>query len=473
MTAIPSDPSDSSSGSDAPRTVAVLPLRSLDGGDPEGLLGLALADALTTRLGYVRGLAVRPTATVLRYWADRSRTGAIAEVDPSTAGRALGVHDVLDGSFRRDGGKTRVTLQLVGVHDGLAHWSRQVEVGSVEPFAIEDALAGQVADGLGSRLAGDERARLSRPLRVDAEAHAAFLRGRHAWNRRTWDDLGRAVREFEQAIALDPGYGLAYAGLADAYNLRGDHRRGEAAALRALELDPDLAEAHAALGNVRLFSEWNLPEAEREFRRALALNPSYATAHQWLAYQNLAEGRSEEALASIERACDLDPLSSILETDRGEILWITGRVEEAWTVLTGVLQRDPGFLAAWQVRAEIRLSQGRLRDAIEEWSHVPGTTSVALAPLPRDESEATDRLRAMVVASRDPSAGEWPIKVRAYHRAILHAALGETDHALAELEQAFAVGDGRMMLVRVEPVFAPLHGSPRFAALVARAFPRS
>ena len=452
------------------RTVAVLPLRSLDGNDPDGTLGTALADALTTRLGYVRGLGVRPTAAVLRYLADQTESGGAGGIDASRAGRELRVDAVLDGSFRRSGDQTRITLQLIGVRDGLAHWSRQVDVGSADPFDLEDALAEQVALGLASRLAGDERARLTSPQRVAPEAHAAFLLGRHAWNRRTNEDLLRAAREFERAIALDPGYALAYAGLADAYNLRGDHRRGEAAALRALELDPDLAEAHAALGNVKLFSEWNLPEAERELRRAVALNPSYATAHHWLAYRYLAEGRFDEALASIERARDLDPLSQILETDRGEVLYLAGQVEEAWTVLTGVLQRDPGFLPARQVRAEIQLSRGLLREAIEEWSHVPGTTSVALEPLPRDESEATHLLRAMLVAAREQRAREQAIPVGAYHRAVLHAVLGETDDAIAELEQALAAREGRFVLVRVEPVFASLRGSPRFVALVEHAF---
>jgi DNA-binding winged helix-turn-helix (wHTH) protein/tetratricopeptide (TPR) repeat protein len=451
------------------RSVAVLPLRSLDVNDPDGTLGTALADALTTRLGYVRGLGVRPTAAVLRYLAD-AESGGAGGTDASRAGRELRVDAVLDGSFRRSGDQTRITLQLVGVRDGLAHWSRQIDVGSADPFDLEDALAEQVALGLASRLAGDERARLTSPKRVAPEAHAAFLLGRHAWNRRTKDDLLRAVREFERAIALDPGYALAYAGLADAYNLRGDHRRGEAAALRALELDPDLAEAHAALGNVKLFFEWNLPEAERALRRAVALNPSYATAHHWLAYRYLAEGRFDEALASIERAGDLDPLSQILETDRGEVLYLAGRIEEAWTVLTGVLQRDPGFLPAWQVRAEIQLSRGRLREAIEEWSHVPGTSSVAIEPLPRDDSEATQRLRAMLVAAREKPAPEQLIPIGAYHRAVLHAALGERDEAIAELEQALAAREGRFVLVRVEPIFASLRGSPRFAALVEHAF---
>ena len=137
-------------------------------------------------------------------------------------------------------------------------------------------------------------------------------------------------------------------------------------------------------------------------------------------------------------------------------------------VVPVTVTEEPG---AWQVRAGIRLSQGRLRDAIEAWSHVPGTTSVALEPLPRDESEAADRVRAMLVAAREPRADEQLIMVGAYSRAILHAALGETDNALAELEQALEVGDGRVVLVRVEPAFAAVHGSPRFVELVSRAFP--
>ena len=454
------------------RSIAVLPLRALDEQPGGASLGVGLADALITRFGQEddgRELAVRPTAAVLRF------EGGAA--DPHAAARELRVDAVLDGSFQRAAGRTRVSLQLVGRRDGETLWSTRFEVDGVEPFTIEDALAEHVAARLSGGLARARGPRAWKRREVDPEAYAAYLEGRYHWNRRTPEELADAARLFERSISIDPTFARGYAGLADAYNLVGDHRRGEAAARRALELDPELAEAHAALGNVWLFHSWNATEAERELRRAIALHPSYATAHHWLAYVHLSQGRFAPAIESIERARELDPLSLILQVDYGQILHFAGRTDEGLREIQEALRLDPTFAAAYQQVAQLHLSRGRFVDALRAttiWRRLGGraeTTSGARAAgdnharLPEDEAERDAALELLASARAQHARGE---RAACHALSQLASLLGDPETALVELGHLVDAREGVAILFGVDPLFRPLRDTPEFGALLGR-----
>ena len=454
------------------RSIAVLPLRALDEEPGGATLGVGLADALITRFGQEddgREIAVRPTAAVLRF------EGGAA--DPHAAARELRVDAVLDGSFQRAAGRTRVSLQLLGRGDGETLWSTRFEVEGVEPFTIEDALAEHVAARLTGGLARARRPRAWKRRDVDPEAYAAYLEGRYHWNRRTPGELADAARLFERSISLDPTFARGYAGLADAYNLVGDHRRGEAAARRALELDPELAEAHAALGNVWLFHSWNAAEAERELRRAIALHPSYATAHHWLAYVHLSQGRFAPAIESIERARELDPLSLILQVDYGQILHFAGRTDEGLREIEEALRVDPTFAAGHQQVAQIHLSRGRFVDALRAtttWRRLGGqveATSGARAAeddharLPEDKAERDAALELLASARGQHAHGE---RAACHAVAQLASLLGDPETTLVELGHLVDAREGVAILFGVDPLFRPLRDMPEFGALLAR-----
>jgi DNA-binding winged helix-turn-helix (wHTH) protein/Tfp pilus assembly protein PilF len=307
------------------------------------------------------------------------------------------------------------------------------------------------------------RARTSRP--IDPDAQDAYLEGRWHWNRRTSAEVRTAARHFELAISIDPTFARAWAGLADAYNLVGDHRRGEAAARRALELDPLDAEAHAALGNVRLFHSWDPVEAERALERSIELAPTYATAHHWLAYAHLSQGHFDRAIESIERARALDALSWILQTDYAEILHFAGRNEDALREIRDALDHDPTFAQAHFVAAEIHLVEGRHDEALRESGLGLTLAGVPPAALADDASgDPGGELLSWLRGLHAEAGG----KVWCHHIAAVAAALGDEETSLLELEHALRDRTGALVLAAVRPAFRSLHGNPAFEALIDR-----
>jgi TolB-like protein len=248
-------------------SLAILPFHSIDEGLPH--LGLGLADVLINRLGMLSELAVRPTSAVRKY-AD------LAAPDPLTAGRELGVDAVLEGNIQKDGDLVRVTVQLLRVSDGASLWSGKFDQHYRDLFTLEGAIGGQVANGLVLDLTAPERVRLRRRYTENQEAWQAYLRGRYLWSRRTAETHSKAIAEFGEAARIDPGYALAYAGLADAYALLGSNpnqampraeamEKARAAALKSIALDADLAEAHTALAFILMHYDWKCAEAEKEY----------------------------------------------------------------------------------------------------------------------------------------------------------------------------------------------------------------
>jgi DNA-binding winged helix-turn-helix (wHTH) protein/TolB-like protein len=438
------------------RSIAVLPLKAL-GAETQGELGLGIADAVITRLGYVRALSVRPTSAV--------RSLSAGESDPVAAGRLLRVDAVLDGQIQRAGDRLRVTVQLVGVRSGASLWSAKFDVKTADLFSVEDSLSEELVKALVSDLSVEETQRVGRDRPTTPEAYRAYLEGRAVWNQRTVPSYVKARQLFERAIALDPSYAPAYAGLADALNSEaGDPRLARQAAERALALDDSVAEAFAALGNTSLFTEWNLAEAEKNFRRALDLNPSYATAHQWYAYCFLVRGDLPGAVREIDRAREADPISPSIGVDASYMLYYGRRYNEAVAEVRRVLELQPGFGQALQVLPVFLLAQGDPASASRECA--------SAAPLGSDFFNACE---AMVAArSGDRSVARQRLGAITNRRrfAVLDAEValagGDRDRAVKALEDCARQHCVDMLLLGADPRFDDLRSDPRFLQLLDR-----
>ena len=440
-------------------SLAVLPLRPILLPPDQEFLGLALADAVITRLGYARSLTVRPTSAV-RSLSDGTKS-------PVDAGRALRVDAVLDGRIQQSAGRTRVTVQLIDVSDGRNLWSQKFDVETKDLFTLEDSIAESVAGTLAANLSEGETKRVGRDRPAKPEAYEAYLRGRFFWNQRNEAATWKAHDQFERAIGLDPNYALAYAGLADTLNALQfrvfDPARARAAAEKALSLDDKLAEAHASLGNTSLFADWNFAEAEKHFRRAIDLNPSYATAHQWYAYCFLARGNMAGALAEVEKAETADPLSPSIGVDLSDMLYFAGRYDESIAAARRVLELDPGFGQAEQAVARALLVKGDLDGAKQAglaMAHLgeafPDSYLAILAARRGDRGQAEELLGRVANPER------WITE------AAVAVALGDKDRALAALEDGFRRRDGEILILGADPQWDPMRSDPRFIDLLRR-----
>jgi DNA-binding winged helix-turn-helix (wHTH) protein/TolB-like protein/Tfp pilus assembly protein PilF len=453
------------------RSLAVLPFQSIP--KEPSYLGLGLADVLINRLGMLHQIAVRPTSAVRKF-----AEGAIA--DPLAAGRELGVDAVLEGNIQRDGDRVRVTVHLLRVTDGASLWSAKFDQRNDSLFALEDSIAGEVANGLALDLTPSERQRLVKRYTQNAEAWRAYLRGRYLWNRRTPETHQKAIEEFEQAKRIDPSYALAYAGLADAYALLGSNpnrvlprvqamEKARTAALQALELDGDLAEAHTALAFILMHYDWKLEDAEREYLRALSLNPSYPTAHQWHAVNLLVTGHGDDAVEELKAAQALDPTSLIVMADMAELYVFTGQLAESEAEGRRALNLDPSFSMVRYWLSWALTGQRRFEEA-----------AAIMGPDPAGDDPA----RLSVLAYLDAAAGR-PAKARERIAALVslaqndfglaslvaasYASLGDVKAMIPWLDRALEERSGALLFMNVHPQFAPVRNDPQFRDFVTRA----
>jgi TolB-like protein/tetratricopeptide (TPR) repeat protein len=453
-------------------SLAVLPFALLGGEDPgEDPLALGLADALITRLSAIDRLVVRPTSSILRY------RGTL--VDPQAAGRELGVEYVLDSRLQHGDGKLRITFQLINVADGTTRWADRVETAGPGLFDMQDTIAERVAASMLETLSRDDRRLLRRRDTDNPESHLAYLRGRHFWAKRTEGGLATSIVEFRRAMALDPANAAAYAGLADAYNLLAAYgaadpqqsfSQAKAAALHAIALNPDLAEAHASLAFAMAHQDRDWAAAEIEYRRAIALAPQYATARQWLALALAAQGRSDEAIDEARRAIASDPLSLIINTDLGRHFYYARRYDEAIAQLRATVDLDPSFPRAHVELGRSYKQKGQHELAVAEITRAVQLTdrsAAALAELASAYAAMGDHTRAQsIVAELDQRARN--THVSPYHFAVAYAGLGDRGRALEQLAAADAERFNWMVFVNVEPEFDALREESAFVALVER-----
>ena len=451
----------------AVKSVAVLPFRSV--GDDDQYLRLGLTDALITKLGSLKKVVVRPTNAV----------GSYDIQDPLAAGRELGVEAVLHGTVQRLGEQIRVNLQLARVDDGALLWAGKFDEKFTDIFSVQDAISEQVARALQPDLTGEEAGRIAKRYTTNADAHHAYVRGRMFWNKRTGKDLKEAVVHFQEAIAKDPKYALAYAGLADTYSLLSDYNvarpdesypKAKEAALKALELDGELAEAHTSLAYANMYYYWDWGEVENRFRRATALNPNYATAHQWYSEYLAAMGRFDEALVEIRRAKEIDPLAPVLNAGEVWILYFARRYDEAIELGRKLAEIQPEFAEVHEYLKRSYDQKGMYREAITarqmrrklagyDPAETPALKSAASAQTPDDywakrlEQELEDEKRE---------------GAENFDMAEINAQLDNKDQAFEWLEKAYRDHDYLMIYLKVAPNLDPLRSDPRFVDILRR-----
>ena len=450
------------------KSVAVLPFANLSADAENEYFSDGVTEELVTALGKVDGLRVLSALSL---------KGPAR--DAPDIGRRLGVETVLSGSVRRAGDRLRISARLTSASDGFQLWAETYEREMKDVFAVQDEIARAIVGALRVRFTANGGAPLVARQTEDLTAYDLYLRGRYFWNRRTDDAMSRAVRYFEQAIARDPTYALAYAGLGDAYVIPfgGPSKerlpKARAAALKALTLDSTLAEAHATLGQVSHNLDWDWATAEREFRSAFALKPDYATARHWNGLNLLGLGKTDEALAEIRRAQQLDPISPAIASDLGWALICAHRYDEAIEQFEKVLELDPSYVRAHGRLAAAHLHQGDVDEAIAEfrraielaggWLPQPwGLPGLGYAyAVSGRRAEALHVLRDLQVAT----SGRY---VRLEALAIVHTGLGNTDEALRWLERAVEERSFPPEWMR-DPLFDRLRSDRRFIRLMRRA----
>jgi DNA-binding winged helix-turn-helix (wHTH) protein/TolB-like protein/Tfp pilus assembly protein PilF len=448
------------------RSLAVLPFHPI-GDQQDEYLGIAMADALISRLSNIRGVLVRPTSAVRKF---------TASSDPIFAARELMVGSVLEGTIQRAGDTMRVTVQLVDAQRDAPLWSDKFDVPVSNVFSLQDRISEEVARALIVNLGG-----LPRRYTENTDAQRDYLRGRYFWNKRTADGYVHAIESFESAIRRDPSYALAYAGLADSYALLGAMSNRVAprrvalpkafkAAQRALEIDSTLAEAHASLGFIKMHYQWDWTGGEREFRRAIELNPGYATAHHWYAYELTALRRFNEAVYEIREAQKADPVSLIINTDVAEILMFAGRTDEALTQCRRTLELDPNFPLAYWVLTRTYHAKGMPAEAVSAAKKFiqldPGrdnglidlAAAYQLGGQIAEANRTLDEWRRRDDGNYDEFYdGVWAAVVR-----------GDRERAFALLEQSYLEHSGSLILLNVDAFPGSIRNDPRFKSLVHR-----
>jgi DNA-binding winged helix-turn-helix (wHTH) protein/TolB-like protein/Flp pilus assembly protein TadD len=450
-------------------SIAVLPFKPLTGDETDEYLGVGMADALITKLGTVKEITVRPTSSILRY--------ANIDVDPEMAGKALEVKSLLDGRVQKSGDRIRVTLQLIRASDGASLWAGKFDEKYTDIFTVEDQISEQVVKALLPTLTGSEKQQLARHYTEDTEAYQSYIKGRYYWNKRDAEGLKKAIGYFEDAILKDPNYALAYAGLADSYATLGvveDQSsqdlmpKARSAALRALELDDGLAEAHASLAYVKHRFEWDWIGAEKEFRRAIELNPEYAAAHQWYGWFLISETRFDEAQSEFRRAEQIDPLSLYTNLTAGVASYYSGQYDKAAAQYRKVIEMDPNFWLAhrWLGKTYERL--GKYDEAIREYQTVVSLHGGNMAQAPALAcvyAEAGRKTEARQVLADILRAAKQKY-VSPHSLAMIYATLGDNDQAFAWLAKDLQEHDDDLVFLRVEERFQSLRPDPRFADLV-------
>ena len=453
-------------------SIAVLPFRVVGpAGENTGdeYLGVGLTDALITRLSNVRRLVVRPTSSVLRYHG--------ANIDPLIAGRDLGTDYVVDGTLRRAGDRLRVTAQLLKISEGVTRWAEHFDEDSTDVLQIEDSISEKVATALLPQLTGDEQHQLSKRGTDNSEAFESYLRGRYYWNSYTETGLAKALDCYQRAIKLDPDYALAYTGIADYYNWLGVFgikpfaecsAAAKQAAAKAVELDSSSAEAYTALGFATVCHDFDWAVAEGQHRRALEINPNYATAHNWYAYHLIMEARFDEGLEQMLRTRELDPLSPAVLQALGWCYYQARRFDEANATFRAMLEAVPEFPYGLTTYSWVLRHSGSMDEAVKTAEKALDLSSggqfytaqlgaaYAAAGREQDARAVLERLTQMMVHGY----------VSPYHRAMIYLHLGERERALELLHQAYSIKDSWVVWLGVEPQWDPLRGDLSFEAIL-------
>jgi DNA-binding winged helix-turn-helix (wHTH) protein/TolB-like protein/Flp pilus assembly protein TadD len=458
--------SDTSASSD-PRVLAILPFKPVIETDSDKALEVGMADTLIARMSNTPGVILRPLSSVRKFSAP--------DQDPQTAGRELAADAVLDGTIQRDGEKIRVNVRLTDVATGQSLWGGTFDEQYRDIFSVQDTISTKVAEALRVRLGGP--AHFADRGTNNVEAYRLYLQGRLFQFRATRNEIYQAIGFYRDAIKLDPGYALAYAGMADALRTlpitsdvdpRSAFPESKAAAEKALQINPDLSQARVALGYVASWYEWDWKKAEDEMRRAVQLDQQNEEAHRALSILLTLLGRHDEAVNEMRRARELAPLSLPTNALEAQALFYAGRDEEALERLNKTFEIDPEFWIARLMLARILIKQSRFDEALVELARArtaSGGNSETISLIGYVQAKKGNRAEALE-ALRDLEGYKKDTYSPSYNIAMVYHGLGRTDDALAALEDAAERRDVRLMLINVEHKWDGLRDNPRFLVIL-------
>jgi TolB-like protein/tetratricopeptide (TPR) repeat protein len=452
------------------KSIAVLPFENLSRDPDNAYFTEGVEDEILTRLAKVADLKVISRTSTQHF---KSVPGNLP-----TIAKQLGVVNILEGSVQKAADQVRVNVQLINALTDAHLWADTYDRKLTDIFAVESEIAKTIAETLQAKLTGSEKASIAKTPTVNPDAYELYLKGRFFWNKRTGDDLRKSIEYLKQAVAKDPGYALAYAGLADSYGLLrfyGGASPAEsvvpaaAAAEKALKLDDSLAEPHASLGLIAT-EELEVHRGVSELERAVQLNPNYATAHHWLALAFTALGQSDRSIKELKRALELDPLSMAINADLSIGYLYARRYDEGEAQARKALEIDPrSFLARYYLGMALQL-KGQLKEAIPEFqkavelNHDPYCISMLAQGYARNGQ--ADEARKLLAQLNEMAKS---VEVPEYALALAYTSLGDKDRAIAALEHGFAGGNkSYLFLLPGDPLLDDLRGDPRFEALVQK-----
>ncbi len=457
------------------KSIAVLPFENLSEDKANAFFAEGIQDEILTRLAKVADLKVISRTSTQHFKSAPENLPEIA--------KRLGVMHILEGSVQKASDQVRVNVQLINALTDAHLWADTYDRKLTDIFAVETEIAKAIADTLQAKLTGSEQHVIAARPTESTEAHQLYLKGRYFWNKRTGNDLKKSIDYFQQAIAVDPNYALAYAGVADAYvwlpgytagTPRDCYPKAKAAATKALQLDDTLAEAHTTLALAIWLYDFDSAQAIREFQRAIELNPNYAIAHQQYGNNTLAAlGRFDDAIVEGKRAVELDPLSLVINTDLGSDYYYARRYDEAIAQLRKTLEMDPGFYIAHLVLGQVLDAKGARDAAIVECQKARGLNDdpSVLGVLARAYGLSGNKMEAEKILDQLKKLSQERY-VSAYSFALIYLGLGDKEEALRWLEQSYQDRAGSDIgFIRVDPLLDPLRGDPRFEALAEKIVP--
>jgi serine/threonine-protein kinase len=453
----------------AVESIAVIPFVNQNKDPDDEWISDGLTESIINNLTQLPNLKVIARSSVFRY----------KGTDPFAVGQKLGVRAVLTGRITQRGDTMLISAELIDIRDNKQLWGEQYERRLADMLSVQREIAREITNNLRPTLSGVEQSRMNKQMTANSEAYELYLKGRFYWNKRTPSDLQKAISFFEQAVEKDPNYAMAYTGVADSYALLTAYTtesprqlmpKAKEAALKALALDDNLAEAHASLGQITAYYDYDFTTAEREYRRAIELNPNYAPAHQWLAEHLAAMRRNDEALDEIRRALELDPVSVIMNRIYADILVDGRKYDEAIRQYQRAIDLDPNFPTSHYFLGRAYEAKGMYDDAVKSY-----TRSAELGAVLKDVLVKTNDVykksgwKAYVQFNLDQLVVNAPQRrFSPFVIATFYAKLGQDDEALRWLEKGYEERDFRMTLVSVAFEFDRLRSDPRFRELVRR-----
>lgn len=448
-------------------SLAVLAFQSVGPQSAENYLGSGIADALITRLSRLKQITVHSSSAILKYLNPTN--------DPLTAGLQLNVDALLIGTILQSDSRVRLKIQLIRTQDGVTLWADKFDEDFTNIFALEDRISEQVAESLELKLSGNDQQQLINKATQNPYAYQLYIKGRYFCEKRKESEMKKAINCFREAIALDSTYALAYAGLADAYLLLGEYLflspqesfpLAKEMAQKALELDPGLAEAHAALGDIKYFYDWNAVEAEKEYKRAIEIKPNYATAHIYYGWFLMIEERFEEAMGEFLKAQMFDPFSMTVKASFAVLHYVRNEYDLAIETLCEVEEMDPNLAHTHNYLGLALAKKGRYKDAIKEFkTTLSEHKQQGLALLGYTYAISGNRKEAQRVLNQ--------LKEMSTHRyvspsilALIFSGSGEIDLAFEVLNQAVEERSARLQFMRVDPAMHNLRADTRFQKLL-------